>query len=161
MRTYLLKLIKTDSENLIASILRLTLGFVIFPHGAQKLFGWFGGHGAQWTMEMWHQWWGIPFAITFLVILAESFGAVALMVGFFSRFMATSIGMVMLGAVYLVHWNNEFFMNWYAQPNRGEGFEFHLLALGIVIALLFTGSGKWSLDNLIQKKLKRPIGFKA
>jgi len=151
MRFFISKLIQTEADNWPALILRFTLGVVIFPHGAQKLLGWFGGHGIQATMDMWHQWWGLPSFVTLLVILAESFGAIALIMGFLGHFMAASIGLVMFGAVYLLHWNQGFFMNWYGEANKLEGFEFHLLVFGMVIALMILGSGKWSLDGYLQK----------
>ncbi len=135
-------------------IIRVTLAIVIFPHGAQKLFGWFGGHGPSWTIEMWYKWWEMPAVITVLVILGESLGTIALAAGFLGRFMAASIGMIMIGAIYILHWNQGFFMNWYAQSNRGEGFEYHLLVLGMVLVILIKGSGKWSVDELLSRKLK-------
>lgn len=68
---------------------------------------------------------GIP-AIAFLVIMAESFGALSLILGFATRFSAASITLVMLGAVQMAHWPNGFFMNW-TGAQKGEGFEYHLL----------------------------------
>lgn len=151
MQKWLQKITQTN-DSITLFIIRVTLGFVIFPHGAQKLFGWFGGHGWTWTIDMWHQWWGLPAMVTVLVILAESIGSICLIVGFFGRFMAVSILSMLVGAVYLVHAEWGFFMNWYAEPNRGEGFEFHILAIGIALAVIISGSGKWSLDRMLNKK---------
>jgi putative oxidoreductase len=92
--------------------------------------------------------------VTFLVILAESVGALCLILGLATRFMAASIGLVMLGAIYYVVGQWGFFMNWYSQP-QGEGYEFHLLVLGVVIALILGGGGKWSLDRLLIARLDR------
>ena len=142
-------LIKTD-QDWASLIARIFLGGVIFPHGAQKILGIWGGHGLTSMMESFEGWFGIPPAISFLVAIAEFFGAIALILGFFSRFMAGSIMLVMLGAMYFVV-NQHFFMNWYSLP-RGEGFEFHLLALGLGLIVLVKGGGKLSLDLVIQEK---------
>lgn len=139
------KLIATD-DNWPGLILRLTLGIVIFPHGAQKLLGWFGGGGFGGTIQSFEQFFGLPAFITVLVIIAEFFGSLGLILGVLGRLCAAGIGLVMLGAISMVHWGNGFFMNWSGQQ-AGEGFEYHLLALGIVLALLVTGSGRWSVDR--------------
>lgn len=143
------RLMKTD-DDLSAFVLRLALGLVIFPHGAQKLLGWFGGPGFQGAMEFFTGN-GIPAVLAFLLIMAESFGSLGLIVGFLSRIAAFGIGGLMLGAIFLVHAQNGFFMNW-AGIQDGEGFEYHILALGLVIGILIRGSGKWSLDRLLTKK---------
>ncbi|MDX1940978.1 MAG: DoxX family protein [Saprospiraceae bacterium] len=145
------KLISTSDDSAIF-VVRIVLGTVILAHGLQKLFGWFGGHGVSWTLEAWQKWWGLPPVITMLVILGESFGALALIIGLGGRFMAASIGIIMFGAMYLVNARWGFFMNWYSEPQRGEGFELHLLVLGMVIAILMKGSGRWSLDRWLQQK---------
>jgi putative oxidoreductase len=134
-------------------IIRVTLGGVIFPHGAMKLLGWFGGHGISATISMFSHTWHIPAVFTLLVIAAESFGAVGLILGFLTRLCAFGIFCDMIGAIYLVHWPNGFFMNWFGkQP--GEGFEYHLLAIGMALALMITGGGKWSMDRTISPKRK-------
>lgn len=143
------KLIATD-DNWTGLILRLTLGIVIFPHGAQKMLGWFGGGGFGGTIGFFEQTWGIPAFLTVLVIIAEFFGSLGLIAGFLSRLCAVGIGLVMAGAMFMVHWPNGFFMNWTGQQ-AGEGFEYHLLAIGIALALLVTGSGKWSVDRRLTK----------
>ena len=144
------KLIRTH-DDVLPLVLRLTLGIVIFPHGAQKMLGWFGGGGVGGTIGFFDQALGIPAAITVLVIIAEFFGSLGLITGFLTRIAAFGVGCVMLGAVALVHINVGFFMNWTGQQ-QGEGFEFHILALGIVAALLIAGGGKASLDGVLQKR---------
>ncbi len=144
-------LIHTDND-WGAFIARVFLGVVIFPHGAQKILGIWGGHGLQPLMDSFQQWFGIPPAMSALVAIAEFFGAFALVLGLFGRFMAGSIILVMLGAIYYVV-NEHFFMNWYSQP-RGEGFEFHLLAIGLGLIVLIKGSGRYSVDGLLQKRLE-------
>jgi putative oxidoreductase len=131
-------------------LLRLTLGLVMLPHGLQKTLGMFGGYGFSGTMNFFTQM-GIPTGVALLVILAESFGAVGLLAGFATRLGALGIGLTMLGAILLVHWPNGFFMNW-GGNQTGEGFEFHLLALGIALALLIKGGGALSIDRLIARR---------
>ena len=137
-------------------IIRVTLGAVMFPHGAMKLFGWFGGYGVPATLAAFAQNYHIPAVFTLLVIAAESLGALGLIVGFATRFCAFGIFCDMIGAVYLVHWPNGFFMNWYGKQ-KGEGFEYHLLAIGIALALMIAGGGKLSVDRLIAQKLSRKL----
>lgn len=132
-------------------IIRLTVGIVILPHGLQKLFGIFGGGGFAGTIDAFGQWFGIPPLVTILVILAESVGSFCLIIGFLGRFMAASIGCVLLGAIFFVVGRWGFFMNWYSEQQRGEGYEFHLLALGMIIAIVIGGSGRWSIDRLMNR----------
>ncbi|WP_420577439.1 DoxX family protein [Ekhidna sp.] len=149
-----MKKILNTSNDIVPFILRVGLGVVILPHGLQKILGVFGGHGPQWTVDMWQQWWGVPGFITWLVILGESIGMICLILGLCTRIMSAALGIIMLGAVYLVHGQFGFFMNWYSQPGRGEGFEFHLLVFTIIIALLIKGGGKWSVDLKLQEKIQ-------
>jgi len=134
-------------------LLRITLGCVMFPHGAQKLLGWYGGHGFSGTMGFFTEQMGIPALIAFLIIIGESFGSVGLLVGFLTRFTAASLGIIMVGAIGLVHLPNGFFMNWSGQQ-AGEGYEYHLLVIGICLALMITGAGRWSVDGAIAEKMK-------
>jgi putative oxidoreductase len=132
-------------------ILRFSLGLVMFPHGAQKLLGWFGGYGFSWTMDYFTGQ-GMPAVIAFLVIIGESFGSLGLLAGFLTRFTAAGFVIIMLGAIALVHLPFGFFMNWFGRQ-AGEGFEYHLLVIGISLALLVTGAGKWSVDRLVALRL--------
>lgn len=129
-------------------ILRVFLGVIMFPHGAQKLLGWFGGGGYAGTMGYFTEKLGIAAVLAFLVIMVEFFGSLGLIVGFLSRIAALGILVDMIGAIWLVHWPNGFFMNWFGKK-AGEGFEFHLLVIAISAAILFSGAGKWSLDRKI------------
>lgn len=144
------KLIRT-SDDVVPLVLRLALGIVFFPHGAQKMLGWFGGGGVGGTVQFFGEMMHIPAAITILVILAEFFGSLGLITGLLTRVAAFGVGCVMLGAVALVHIHIGFFMNW-GGAQQGEGFEYHILALGIVVALLIAGGGKASLDGVLQKR---------
>jgi putative oxidoreductase len=130
-------------------VLRLTLAVVMFPHGAQKLLGWFGGHGFSRTMADFTKS-GIPAPLAFLAIMAEFLGPIGLALGLLTRVAALGIGVVMLVGALTVHGKHGFFMNWYGtQP--GEGYEYHLLALGIALALVIGGGGAWSVDALIAR----------
>jgi len=146
-------LFRTD-DGWAGLILRLTLGIVIFPHGAQKLLGWFGGFGFSGTMGFFTETLQLPWLVALLVIIGESFGSVALMLGLLTRFTAASYIVIMLGAITMTHLPYGFFMNWFGKQ-QGEGFEYHLLVIGISLALLATGAGKWSADRLIAEKIKR------
>jgi putative oxidoreductase len=143
------KLIHTD-ESLTGLLARLTLGIVMLPHGLQKLLGLFGGYGFTGTMSALTGG-GMPWIVAFLVILGESFGALGLIFGFISRFAAFGITLIMLGAIFLAHLSNGFFMNWYGQQ-PGEGFEYHLLAIGLGLIVLLRGAGRWSIDRALTSK---------
>jgi putative oxidoreductase len=134
-------------------VLRLTLGLVMFPHGAQKLLGWYGGFGFSGTMGFFTETMHLPWLIAFLVIIGESFGSVALLLGLLTRFTAASLAVIMLGAVTMVHLPHGFFMNWFGKQ-AGEGYEYHLLVIGISLALLVTGAGKWSVDKVIAERVR-------
>jgi len=141
------KLLRTNG-GVTALILRLTLAIVIFPHGAQKVLGWFGGHGFSGTMGFFTEQMGLPWLVALLVVAAEFLGALGLLFGFLTRLCALGIGAVMAGAIFLVHSGNGFFMNWTGQQ-AGEGYEYHLLAIGIALALLVAGGGAASVDKAL------------
>jgi putative oxidoreductase len=130
------------------TIMRLALGIVILPHGLQKVAGMFGGNGFQATMQHFTENMSFPWIVALLVILAESAGALGLIIGFCTRLCALGIGAVMTGAIVMVHWKIGFFMNW-SGNQAGEGFEFHILAIGLAIALLIRGGGALSIDRSI------------
>jgi putative oxidoreductase len=134
-----------DSSSLM--IVRLALGIVFLPHGLQKTLGLFGGGGFSGTMSFFTGQ-GMPAVLAFLVILAESAGSLGLIVGFLTRIAALGIGCVMVGAIFMVHLPNGLFMNWDGKQ-AGEGFEYHLLAIGMALALLIGGGGRASIDHAI------------
>ncbi len=133
-------------------IARLMLGLVMFPHGAQKMLGWFGGNGFSGTMGFFTDTMQIPAAFAFLAIMAEFAGSLGLIVGLFSRVAAFGIASVMAVAILTVHATNGFFMNW-SGAQEGEGFEYHLLVLGLALIVMIYGGGKASLDAVILRKL--------
>ena len=134
-------------------ILRVTLGVVMFPHGAQKLLGWFGGYGFSGTMNMFTEKMGIPAALAFLVIMTEFFGSLGLILGFLTRLAAFGVFCIMVVAIAMVHWPNGFFMNW-SGKQAGEGFEYHLLAIGLALVLMIYGAGKGSVDQGVARGMK-------
>ena len=144
------RLMRTD-DSVGLFLVRVFLGLVMFPHGAQKLLGWFGGHGPAWTMDFFTERLGVPAVLVVLVIIAESFGALGLILGFLGRISAFGILCVMLGAIYTIHLKNGFFMDWY-NTGQGEGFEYHLLAIGMSIAVMAQGSGRFSIDRWLTKR---------
>jgi putative oxidoreductase len=148
--TMIRKIIQTDSDS-STFVLRVLLGIVFFPHGAQKVFGWFGGGGFSGTMEAFTLKMGIPAFFAFLAILAESAGSLGLISGFLTRIAAFGIACNMAVAIFMVHLPNGFFMNWFGKQ-KGEGFEYHILVIAIAIALMIKGGGRWSIDGLISRK---------
>jgi putative oxidoreductase len=145
-------LFKTDGTFSML-LLRLTLGAVFFPHGAQKVLGWFGGYGFAGTMGFFTGTLHIPAVFAFLAIAAEFVGSIALILGLGTRLAALGIASTMAVAVAMVHTQFGFFMNW-AGTQKGEGYEYHLLAIGIALALILRGGGKWSLDAAIARTLE-------
>jgi putative oxidoreductase len=139
-------LLWTDGS-VVGLVLRLTLAVVIFPHGAQKVLGWFGGHGLTNTLRFFTDS-GIPAILALLAIAAEFLGPLGLAAGLLTRVAALGIVCVMLVAIITVHWPHGFFINWNGNQ-QGEGFEYHLLALGIAIALIIMGGGAWSIDGAL------------
>lgn len=139
------KIFATEATSTLL-IARLVLGGVMLPHGLQKVFGWFGGFGFQATMNFFQSQ-GIPTPIAFLVILAESVGALLLIFGTGTRLAAFSLALVMLGAA-IFQRQYGLFMNWFGQQS-GEGFEYHILAIGLATVLLIGGGGLFSVDAFI------------
>lgn len=121
----------------------------MFAHGAQSMLGWFGGRGFGASVAGFeHQ--GIPELFGALAVFALFFGSLGLIFGFLSRIAAFGIACVMAVAIAKVHWANGFFMNW-SGMQHGEGFEYHLLAIGLALAVMIGGAGAWSIDRMIAK----------
>jgi putative oxidoreductase len=135
-------------------ILRVLLAVVMFPHGAQKLLGWFGGAGYASVMVSFSDRWGIPAALTVLCIVTEFLGPIALFFGFLTRIAALAIGFDLLVAAILVHVHFGFFLNW-SGKQKGEGIEFDLLLWAIALALILEGAGAFSVDRVISSRLKK------
>ncbi len=134
-------------------ILRVMLGIVMFPHGMQKVFGWFGGYGFSGTMGFFTGQMHIPAILAFLAIMAEAAGSIGLIAGLFTRIAALGITVNMAVAILMVHLPNGFFMNW-AGTQKGEGYEYHLLAMAIGVALMIRGGGMFSVDRAISSRIR-------
>ncbi|HKI84307.1 MAG TPA: DoxX family protein [Candidatus Krumholzibacteria bacterium] len=147
----MLRKIFATKDDGVALLLRLILGVVMFPHGAQKMLGWFGGYGFSGSMGFFTEQLHIPAFFGFLAIIAEFFGSLALLAGFATRVAAAGILTNMIVAVLTVHASVGFFMNWSGQQ-AGEGFEYHLLAMGIALALIIRGGGTASVDRALTRK---------
>lgn len=146
------RLLATNSNSWAALIIRITLGIVVFPHGAQKLLGWFGGFGFEGTMGFLTGSVHLPWILALLVVLIEFFGALFLVLGFITRLAALGMLANFIGIVYTSHWHNGFFMNWANTAGVGQGYEYHLLVIGMSLALLIAGGGKASIDSLLLNK---------
>jgi putative oxidoreductase len=133
--------------DVVPLVLRLTLAIVMFAHGAQKVLGWFGGSGWRGTLAVFRKS-GVSSPVAMLALMAEFLGPLGLAVGLLTRVAALGIAVVMLGAILTVHRQHGFFMNWYGNQ-QGEGFEYHVLAIGLAVALVLNGAGVWSLDAVI------------
>ncbi len=140
-------LLRTDGKASIL-ILRIFLAVVLFPHGAQKVFGWFGGPGLHGAVSMMTTAMHIPLVFAILAIAAEFLGPIGLFFGFLTRIAAFGIAVEIAVAMFLVHLKFGFFMNWFGKQ-AGEGYEYHLLMIGMAIALMIAGGGKWSIDRAI------------
>ena len=137
-----------------ATVLRVTLAAVLFPHGAQKLLGWWGGYGFEGSHGFLTGQIGLPGPLATGIILLEFFGPILLVLGLCTRPVALAVIGIMIGAISTVHWPFGFFMNW-TGAQGGEGFEFHLLVIAIAAALVIQGAGARSLDRRIAAKLAR------
>ena len=129
-------------------MVRLGLGVIFFAHGAQKVFGWFGGRGLSATIAGFRQM-NIPPAATVLAAFIECFGGLAVLVGFLTRPAALGLIAVMLVAIAKVHAAHGFFLNWSMTPGKGHGYELNLALIAMALALLIGGGGVLSIDRLI------------
>ena len=145
----MLKRLMGTSNDVSFTMLRVVLGVVFFAHGAQKMLGWFGGFGFHGTMGFFTHM-GMPAPLAFLIICIEFFGGLGLIVGLLTRIAALGVAGDMIGAIFLVHLQNGFFMNWMG-GQKGEGIEYHLLALAMAAALLLRGAGAFSVDRALSK----------
>src|SRR5437016_62831 len=142
-----MKFLFKTTNSFAPTLARITLGIVMFPHGAQKVLGWFGGYGFSGTMNFFTQQMHIPAVFAVLAIAAEFLGSLGLITGFLSRISALGIAVNMIVAIKMVHAANGFFINW-AGNQKGEGFEMHLLAIGLALIVLIYGAGAASVDAL-------------
>lgn len=145
----LAKLLTTDSDP-AALFARVALGVVIFPHGAQKALGWFGGGGFQANMDGFTSM-GIPTPLAFLAIVAEFAGSIGLVLGCLTSVAAFGVLCNMVVAAVMVSAPHGFFMNWYGKQ-QAEGYEFHILAIGLALVAIVRGGGAWSVDGVVARR---------
>jgi putative oxidoreductase len=150
--------LKTDNSP-AQLFIRLALGVVMFPHGAQKVLGWFGGPGITKTLQAFA---GMGFPAWSVVVLmgVEFLGSALLIFGFLTRLWAIGIGVSITICMFMNHVQNGFFMNWLGQQ-KGEGFEYHILVIGICLALLIRGGGALSVDRNLSSGSKYLYGPKS
>lgn len=154
MANCLKRFFSTDGWSYTTMIVRITLGAVMLPHGMQKLMGWFWGNGFSATMNYFTLDAGFPWIVALLVILGESLGALALIVGFASRFMAFGIFTIMTGAMFIAHWKFGFFIDWFG-AQWGQGIEFHLLMIGMSLSLMISWGWAYSFDMILDKMVNK------
>ena len=144
----MLRTLMTTQPRVSLLLVRLMLGIVMFPHGAQKVLGWWGGGGLSATVEGFTTHMGIPLVFAWLAVAAEFLGSLGLIVGLLTRVAAFGIGVNMVVAAVMVHVKNGFFMNWMGKQ-AGEGYEYHVLAVAAAVVLMIDGGGKASLDHAL------------
>lgn len=143
-------LFKTN-EHVSGLVSRVALALVMLPHGCQLLLGWFGGSGFSGSMNYFTQVEGLPWVVGCMVIMLQSFGALFILLGLFGRLFSFAMTLLFAGMIITSHWKHGFFMNWMGNQ-AGEGFEFHVLAIGLCLAILANGSGAYSIDSVLTKR---------
>lgn len=140
--SFLDRLLATDNGS-GALALRIPVGIIFAAHGAQKLFGWFGGHGLEGTGQFFGSIGLNPgYLMALLAGAAEFFGGLALIAGVLVRPAAASLAFAMLVAIFAVHFGKGFFMD------KG-GYEYALALFAASLSLLFSGAGRLSVDRAI------------
>ena len=130
------------------TVLRLALGAVFFGHGAQKLFGVWGGDGPSGTAAFFNQLGLTPaYLLALGVGVIELVGGLLLIGGLFTLPVSAALTVNMLVAIWKVHFANGFFLNWKNAPGVGHGFEYNLVLIAGLVALMFSGPGALSLDS--------------
>lgn len=129
-------------------LLRLALGVIFFLHGCQLVFGWFGGFGLAGTIDAFTEKMGMLPVFAYLAVFSQFLGGLGLIFGFLTRIAALGIAVDMIVAIVRVHLPYGFFMNWYGSQ-KGEGYEFHLLAFAVALTLTIAGAGVLSIDRRI------------
>ena len=135
-------LLRTDADY-VCTLLRIIAGIAIFPYGMQKLLGWFGGVGIKGTLQQLVVM-RVPTLIAWLVIIGQSVGSIALIAGFLGRIAAGGLFVIFTGAL-IVHLPDGWSMNWFGRKS-GEGVEYHVLLLSLLLIVIVKGSGAVSID---------------
>jgi putative oxidoreductase len=142
------KIFLTNPSSWSALIARMALALVVFPHGAQKLFGWFGGYGFEGTMGFMTTQGGLPYIVALLVILIESVAALMILFGLGTRIAAFGIFVLFTVIMFRFHADYGFFMNW-GGNQKGEGLEYFVLLLGLAAVVFLKGGGRASADAVL------------
>jgi putative oxidoreductase len=145
----LLKQVTQSKAGFGALTLRIPIGIIFIAHGAQKLFGFFGGYGLEGTGQ-WMESIGLApgFLMALLAGSTEFFGGLFLLLGLLARPAAIALASTMVVAIFAVHFENGLFMS-------NNGYEFGLALLAASTSLVFSGAGKLALDNIISKRLNQ------
>jgi len=133
------------------TLIRLAAGIMIFPHGLQKAFGLWGGRGLSAQLEYFQHHDHIPLVFAFLAIMAELLGGIGLITGFLSRIAAFGLLCNMTIGPFVSNVQYGMFLNW-SGKQKGEGFEFHILAAAMALTIVARGAGMLSIDRLLMKK---------
>lgn len=149
MRSFLLR----TGNDRSTTIIRIALALILFPHGAQKLLGVFGGYGFTGTMQFFTDTVHLPWLLGFFVILLEFFGPLLLIAGLGVRIISPLIVLLFTGIILTVHGEYGFFMNWF-NNQKGEGFEFDLLMIAMAASLFLSGAGALSVDRKLYEGVK-------
>ena len=150
----LARLLATNGD-WVLTVARVVLGIAFFAHGAQKLLGWFGGHGLSATIKTFREQIGIPAPLAYLAIAAEFFGGLGLIVGLLTRIAALGIAITMVVAMLKVHLKFGLLLNWFGDK-QGHGIEYHLLAIALALVLIVHGAGVFSLDRALYRRIAAP-----
>jgi putative oxidoreductase len=130
------------------AVLRLATGAVFVAHGAQKLFGVWGGGGLAGTAAFFGQLGLTPaYPLAIVVALVEFIGGLMLIAGALTLFAALALVLDMIVATWKVHLVNGFFLNWNMVPGQGHGYEFNITLIGALVSLMLTGPGAFSVDG--------------
>lgn len=135
-------------------VVRLGLGVVFFAHGAQKVLGWFGGHGLGATIKAFKGM-GVPAAAAATAAVIEFLGGLAMLVGFLARPAALGLIVVMLVAIAKVHGRHGFFINFSGTPGKGHGYEFNFVLIAMALSIFIGGAGVLSIDRALWLALGR------
>ncbi|MDP4172957.1 MAG: DoxX family protein [Bacteroidota bacterium] len=134
------------NSSVLVLLLRVIIGIVFFMHGSQKVFGWFGGHGLEATINGFGKF-GIPPFLAYTASLAEFLGGIFILLGFMTRIFALGIVIDMAVAIFTVHLKNGFF--------APTGFEFPLVLLTSALGIFLLGAGTFSIDEFLAKRYRR------
>jgi putative oxidoreductase len=151
--TSLIKILLQTDSDYVYTFLRIIAGIIVFPYGMQKLFGWFSAPGfgppginaalAQLTAK------NIPKSLAWLIIIGQSFGSIALMSGFLGRIAAGGLFIIFTGAL-MIHLPDGWTLNWFGSK-RGEGVEYFVLLLSVLLVIVLKGSGALSIDGWLTR----------